>query len=107
MAPTTLEQEDHARDAAFNKALHGQSAKARGGFSAMMGKDKKAQEAALDEYFKHWDQKPSADETDEIREVSIFSFQELRVRVLLTAWALGTKSRIRNLDQTVSSSVSL
>ncbi|EEP77670.1 sterol 24-C-methyltransferase [Uncinocarpus reesii 1704] len=68
MAPTKLEQEDHARDAAFNKALHGQSASTRGGLRAMMAKDKKAQEAALDEYFKHWDQKPSADETEEIRE---------------------------------------
>ncbi|KAI1932203.1 Delta(24)-sterol C-methyltransferase [Ophidiomyces ophidiicola] len=68
MAPTKLEQEDHARDAAFNKALHGESAKARGGFAAMMSKDNKAQEAALDEYFKHWDKKPSENETEEIRE---------------------------------------
>ncbi|EER28241.1 Delta(24)-sterol C-methyltransferase [Coccidioides posadasii str. Silveira] len=68
MASTKLEREDHARDAAFNKALHGDSAKARGGLRAMMSKDKAAQEAALDEYFKHWDKKPSADETEEIRE---------------------------------------
>lgn len=70
MSPAALEQEDHARDAAFNKALHGNSAKARGGFSAMLKKNTKAQEAAVDDYFKHWDQKPSAEETEEIREVS-------------------------------------
>lgn len=71
MSPAALEREDHARDAAFNKALHGESAKARGGFSAMLKKDTKAREAAVDEYFKHWDHKPSADETEATREVRI------------------------------------
>ncbi|KAJ6070143.1 sterol 24-C-methyltransferase [Penicillium canescens] len=56
MAPTTLEREDLARDAAFNKALHGNSAKAEGGL------------AAMHEYFKHWDKRDIADETDAIRE---------------------------------------
>ncbi|EEH03477.1 sterol 24-C-methyltransferase [Histoplasma capsulatum G186AR] len=68
MAPSTLEVEDHQRDAAFNKVLHGSSAKRRGGLAAMSAKDQKAQRAAVDEYFKHWDKKPSAEETDEIRE---------------------------------------
>lgn len=71
MAPSTLEVEDHQRDAAFNKVLHGSSAKRRGGLAAMSAKDQKAQRAAVDEYFKHWDKKPSAEETDEIREVSL------------------------------------
>ena len=35
---------------------------------AMMGKDKDAQKAAVDEYFKHWDNKDSKSETLEIRE---------------------------------------
>ncbi|KAK2784994.1 Delta(24)-sterol C-methyltransferase [Emmonsiellopsis sp. PD_33] len=68
MAPTKLETEDHKRDAAFNKAMHGNSAKARGGLAAMRAKDSKAQKAAVEEYFKHWDQKLSAEETEEIRE---------------------------------------
>merc|ERR1712000_121078 len=63
----TLETEDHARDAAFNKALHGKSAEARGGFSAMRNKDKAAQKAAVDEYFKHWDNKLAENETEEDR----------------------------------------
>ncbi|RVX75460.1 Sterol 24-C-methyltransferase erg-4 [Exophiala mesophila] len=73
MAPTAtstvagLEAEDHARDAAFNKALHGKSSEARGGFAAMRGKDKAAQKAAVDEYFKHWDNKAAATETEETR----------------------------------------
>lgn len=71
MAPSQLEQEDHARDAAFNKALHGKSAKAQGGFAAMRGKDAAAQKAAVDEYFKHWDNQSAKDETDENRAVSI------------------------------------
>lgn len=70
MAPTALEREDKARDAAFNKALHGKSANIRGGLSAMRGKDNAAQKAAVDEYFKHWDNKDYADETDADREVS-------------------------------------
>jgi len=62
-----LEAEDHARDAAFMKALHGQSAEARGGFTAMRSKDHVAQKAAVDEYFKHWDNKSAAEETEETR----------------------------------------
>lgn len=67
--PTASEQEDVAWDAAFNKVLHGKSAKAQGGFAAMHGKDATAQKAAFDEYFKHWDNQNPADETAEISEV--------------------------------------
>ncbi|EDU51495.1 sterol 24-C-methyltransferase (Delta(24)-sterol C-methyltransferase) [Pyrenophora tritici-repentis Pt-1C-BFP] len=67
MSPVALEQEDHTRDAEFNKAMHGKSAKARGGMTAMLQKDKAAQQAAVDEYFKHWDNKAAADETEETR----------------------------------------
>ena len=63
----TLEKEDHVRDAAFNKALHGKSSEAAGGFMAMRNKDKASQKAAVDEYFKHWDNKSAATETDETR----------------------------------------
>lgn len=69
MAPSKLEQEDHSRDAAFNKAMHKDSSAAKGGFSAMLRKDKAAQQAAVDEYFKHWDNKAAKDETAEDREV--------------------------------------
>jgi sterol 24-C-methyltransferase len=71
MAPAKLETEDHTRDAAFNKAMHKDSSNAQGGFSAMLKKDKAAQKAAVDEYFKHWDNKAAKDETPEIREVSL------------------------------------
>ncbi len=73
MAPTatspavTLEAEDHARDAAFAKALHGKSAQTRGGLLAMSKKDQAAQKAAVDEYFKHWDNKAAVNETEEDR----------------------------------------
>lgn len=65
-SPISLEKEDHVRDAEFNKALHGQSAQSRGGLLAMK-KNKDAQKAAVDEYFKHWDNKPASDETEETR----------------------------------------
>ena len=69
MSPIALEKEDHSRDAEFNKAMHGKSAKARGGMTAMLQKDRAAQQAAVDEYFKHWDNKTAADETEETRKV--------------------------------------
>ncbi len=37
------------RDADFNKALHGQTANAKGGIAAMMSKDKEAKQLAVDE----------------------------------------------------------
>ena len=67
MSPIALEKEDHARDAAFAKVLHGKSAQGRGGISSMVGKDKEAQKAAVEEYFKHWDDKSAEDETEETR----------------------------------------
>lgn len=68
---STLEREDHSRDAAFNKAMHGNSAKAKGGIAAMFSKGSDAKKAAVDEYFKHWDNKPAANETAEERAVSL------------------------------------
>ena len=69
MSPVALEKEDHSRDADFNKAMHGKSSQARGGMSALLGKDRAAQQAAVDEYFKHWDNKAAGDETEETRKV--------------------------------------
>lgn len=66
----SLEHEDHQRDAAFNKALHGKSAEAAGGIKAMFAKDKEAKQLAVDEYFKHFDNKTAAEETEADREVS-------------------------------------
>lgn len=69
MAPMALEKEDKNRDLAYKEALHGKSGQVRGGTWAMMNKkNSDAQGAAVDEYFKHWDNKAAADETPEIRE---------------------------------------
>ena len=69
MAPIALETEDHSRDAAFHKAMHGKSADSKG-FRSMLNKDHDAHKAASDEYFKHWDNKSAGTETIEIRDVS-------------------------------------
>jgi hypothetical protein len=68
-ATNGLEQEDHRRDAEFNKALHGKSAQARGGIAAMFAKSKDAKQLAVEEYFKHFDHKSAEAETKEDREV--------------------------------------
>jgi sterol 24-C-methyltransferase len=65
--PAVLEKEDHDRDAKFNNVLHGTSAGASGGVQSMLSKDKDAQKAAVDEYFKHWDNKSAETETEETR----------------------------------------
>ncbi len=67
---TAIEEEDHRRDADFNKAMHGKSAAAAGGIAAMMAKDKEAKQIAIDKYFKHFDNKKAEDETDADRAVS-------------------------------------
>lgn len=72
-----LEKQDRERDAAFNKALHGDSATAQGGVRAMMAKGGDAQKAAVDEYFKHWDNQAAKDETEETRAVSITTIPSL------------------------------
>lgn len=69
MAPMMLEPEDHQRDAAFKVAMHGKSAQEGINFMAMLKKDPKAQKAAVDAYFKHWDNKAAASETEKDREV--------------------------------------
>lgn len=69
MGSITLESEDHSRDAAFNKVMHGKSVNSKG-FRSMLDKDHDAHKAATEEYFKHWDNKSAGTETVEIREVS-------------------------------------
>lgn len=69
MAPIALENEDHTRDADFNRAMHGKSANSRAGFSSLWSKDREAQKAASDEYWKHWDNKAASAETKDIRDV--------------------------------------
>lgn len=59
-----LEGEDRVRDAAFNKAMHGKSSTEKTAFMAMLQKDKAAQSAAVDEYFKFWDGKGAGKETE-------------------------------------------
>jgi sterol 24-C-methyltransferase len=69
MPSSLLAKEDHERDAAFNKALHGQSASQKSAFMAMLSKDSKAQQVAADADFRHWDNKDATLETKEDREV--------------------------------------
>ncbi|KAG8530088.1 Delta(24)-sterol C-methyltransferase [Bacidia gigantensis] len=67
MAPIALEPEDHSRDAAFNKAMHGKSAASKGGLASMFNKDRSAHKAASEDYWRHWDDKLAGTETEEAR----------------------------------------
>jgi sterol 24-C-methyltransferase len=107
MAPKTkvaLEKEDHARDAEFMKALHGKSAEAAPGFAAMLAKDRKAKEVAVDEYFKHFDNKSAETETDADREVGLLTPNSNGACSPLEP---GADQGIRNLNKTVSSTSGL
>lgn len=75
MSSVPLIKEDHERDAAFYKAMHGKSAEQKSAFLAMLGKDSKSQQVAADAYFKHWDNKDARTETQAEREVSTFQEQ--------------------------------
>jgi sterol 24-C-methyltransferase len=70
MGASKLEMENHSRDAEFAKALHGKSPEERAGIMAMLKKNPEAQKAAIDSYFKHWDNKAAGEETAETRAVS-------------------------------------
>jgi len=65
--PSTLEKENHARDADYMRALHGRSSESRPGFMSLLTKGAQAQALSVGEYFKHWDNKPSETETEETR----------------------------------------
>ena len=95
MAPIALETEDHSRDAAYNKALHGSSAGDRGGLMAMMKKDAKAKAVSVEEYFKHWDNQAAADETPETREVVLPTRSSLGASLTIL---LETQSPLRYSD---------
>lgn len=49
------------------RALHGKSADSAPGFMSMLTKGVKAKELSVSEYFKHWDNKSAASETEETR----------------------------------------
>lgn len=68
MTSQALLRVDEARNAAFDKALHGDSSQGQGGIRAMLSKDKTARAAAVDEYFQHWDNKTAEDETSAVRQ---------------------------------------
>lgn len=68
MSSQALLSAKDARNSAFDKVLHGGSSESRGGLRAMMGKDREANEAAVKEYFQHWDNKSAQDETEAVRQ---------------------------------------
>jgi sterol 24-C-methyltransferase len=82
MSPIALAKEDHERDAAFYKAMHGKSAEQRSAFLAMLGKDSKSQQVAADAYFKHWDNKDARIETEADREVGFIERSYQRKKLI-------------------------
>ena len=67
--PIQLEKEDKERDAAFNKAMHGKTAAQANGVATILFKDPEAKQAAIDAYFKHFDNKKAENETAADRKV--------------------------------------
>ncbi|RDW75525.1 sterol 24-C-methyltransferase-3 [Coleophoma cylindrospora] len=67
MAPK-LHLEDHNKDASFNKVLHSNSSRARGGMLSMLAKNKEAQKLTIDEYFEHWGDGSAVVESEEVRQ---------------------------------------
>ncbi|RFU30434.1 hypothetical protein B7463_g5899, partial [Scytalidium lignicola] len=59
---------EQVKNSAFDSILHQNSSKSQGGLRAMMKKDSTANIAAMDDYFRHWDDKKVEEETEAIRE---------------------------------------
>lgn len=91
-ATTALEQENHQRDADFNKAMHGKS-KDTVGIRAYMAKDKSAQKAAVDDYFKHFDNKTAKEETQADREARTKEYATLTRQYVHTHSSMSQGSR--------------
>lgn len=66
-----LEKEDKERDAAFNKAMHGKTAAQANSVATILFKNPEAKQAALDAYFKHFDNKKADNETEADRKVCL------------------------------------
>lgn len=71
-----LAPKEYQKDADFSKAMHGEVAE-RKGFGAVLNKDRDAQQAAVDGYFKHWDNKSSINETEEDRKARLEDYSNL------------------------------
>lgn len=112
-----LEKEDKERDAAFNKAMHGKTAAQANSVATILFKNPEAKQAALDAYFKHFDNKKADNETEADRKVCLAAFLGPATRscsgatpssypfshhVLTTDSLTGTNRRVRHIDKTVS-----
>lgn len=54
-------------NSAFDNLLHRATAEKDGGIGAILRKDHRAQKAASEEYFRHWDNKSAQQETESDR----------------------------------------
>ncbi|KAK9480238.1 S-adenosyl-L-methionine-dependent methyltransferase [Lipomyces japonicus] len=78
MATTFVpEKVDRVRDAKFKEALHGKDATKKQGFFAAVSKNADAQKAAVDEYFKHWDNKKPSNETEDDKKQRLEEYASL------------------------------
>lgn len=68
---------ERATSSVFDTILHRSSTESQGGLRAMMNKDRSANAAAMDDYFKHWDKKTAEDETMTIRQARKVEYASL------------------------------
>ena len=57
-----LAPKQYSQDKEFAKAMHGNGK--NGGFRAVVGKDREAHSAAVDGYFRHWDNRDAETQTE-------------------------------------------
>lgn len=73
---TKLAPKDFKTDAEFAKALHGNDA-SKAGYAALLKKNNSAQEAAVNGYFKHWDNKNAETQTTEDQQSRLDDYSSL------------------------------
>ncbi|KAF5093203.1 hypothetical protein D0Z00_004188 [Geotrichum galactomycetum] len=74
---TKLAPKDFKADAEFAKAMHGSNNASKTGFSSLASKNEEAHLAAVDGYFKHWDNKNSETQTEEDQKTRLEDYSSL------------------------------
>lgn len=70
-----LAPKEYEKDKAFAKAMYGDAK--TGGFRAVVGKNRDAHEAAVDGYFKHWDNRDAETQTEEDKQNRLNDYSTL------------------------------
>ncbi|KAK9447884.1 S-adenosyl-L-methionine-dependent methyltransferase [Limtongia smithiae] len=71
------QKQDRVQDKEFKEAMHGKDSTGKTGFLSAISKNESAQKVAVDEYFKHWDNKTPGLETEQDKKTRLDEYASL------------------------------